>query len=41
MYKENLVRIFRKKKRIRHSFSSLFNLSTSKSWLHGSIFGDI
>nr|XP_054374816.1 transmembrane protein 71 isoform X10 [Pongo abelii] len=41
MYKENLVRIFRKKKRIRHPFSSLFNLSTSKSWLHGSIFGDI
>ncbi|EAW92146.1 transmembrane protein 71, isoform CRA_b, partial [Homo sapiens] len=41
MYKENLVRIFRKKKRICHSFSSLFNLSTSKSWLHGSIFGDI
>uniref|UniRef100_A0A2K6T985 Transmembrane protein 71 n=1 Tax=Saimiri boliviensis boliviensis TaxID=39432 RepID=A0A2K6T985_SAIBB len=41
IYKENLVRIFRKKKRIRHPFSSLFNLSTSKSWLHGSIFGDI
>ncbi|XP_037584398.1 transmembrane protein 71 isoform X2 [Cebus imitator] len=41
IYKENLVRIFRKKKRSRHPFSSLFNLSTSKSWLHGSIFGDI
>ncbi|XP_017730651.1 PREDICTED: transmembrane protein 71 isoform X3 [Rhinopithecus bieti] len=41
MYKENLVRIFRKKKRIRHPFSSLFNLSTSKSWLHGSIFCDV
>ncbi|XP_058300422.1 transmembrane protein 71 isoform X6 [Hylobates moloch] len=41
MYKENLVRIFRKKKRIRRPFSSLFNLSTSKSWLRGSIFGDI
>uniref|UniRef100_A0A2K5NQQ4 Transmembrane protein 71 n=1 Tax=Cercocebus atys TaxID=9531 RepID=A0A2K5NQQ4_CERAT len=40
MYKENLVRIFRKKKRIRHPFSSLFNLSTSKPWLHGSIFCD-
>ncbi|XP_030794035.1 transmembrane protein 71 isoform X8 [Rhinopithecus roxellana] len=41
IYKENLVRIFRKKKRIRHPFSSLFNLSTSKSWLHGSIFCDV
>ncbi|XP_023583973.1 transmembrane protein 71 isoform X1 [Trichechus manatus latirostris] len=41
MYKENLVRIFRKKKRIRHSLSSLFSLSASKSWLHGSIFGDV
>nr|XP_015001493.2 transmembrane protein 71 isoform X2 [Macaca mulatta] len=41
MYKENLVRIFRKKKRIRHPFSSLFNLSTSKSWLRGSIFCDV
>ncbi|KAM5212078.1 transmembrane protein 71 isoform 1-T2 [Hipposideros larvatus] len=41
MYKENLVRIFRKKKRIRHSFSSFFNLSASKSWLHGSIFDDV
>ncbi|XP_049710095.1 transmembrane protein 71 isoform X1 [Elephas maximus indicus] len=40
MYKENLVTIFRKKKRIRRSLSSLFNLSTSKSWLRGSIFGD-
>ncbi|XP_032981656.1 transmembrane protein 71 isoform X1 [Rhinolophus ferrumequinum] len=40
-YKENLVRIFRKKKRIRRSFSSFFNLSASKSWLHGSIFDDV
>ncbi|XP_027630397.1 transmembrane protein 71 isoform X7 [Tupaia chinensis] len=40
MYKENLVRIFRKKKRLRRSLSSLFDLSTSKSWLHGNIFGD-
>ena len=35
-----LSRIFRKKKRIRRSLSSLFNLSTSESWLHGSIFGN-
>ncbi|XP_045143306.1 transmembrane protein 71 isoform X2 [Echinops telfairi] len=40
MYKENLIRIFRKKKRSRHSLSSLFHASTSKSWLHGRIFGD-
>ncbi|XP_037022593.2 transmembrane protein 71 isoform X2 [Artibeus jamaicensis] len=40
-YKENSVRIFRKKKRTRRSFSSLFNLRASKSWLHGSIFGDV
>ncbi|XP_045859552.1 transmembrane protein 71 isoform X3 [Meles meles] len=41
LYKENLVRIFRKKKRIRHSFSNLFSLGASKSWLHGNIFGDV
>ncbi|XP_027961374.1 transmembrane protein 71 isoform X3 [Eumetopias jubatus] len=41
LYKENLVRIFRKKKRIRRSFSNLFNLGASKSWLHGNIFGDV
>lgn len=35
-----LSRIFRKKKRIRRSFSSLFNLSASESWLHGSTFGN-
>ncbi|XP_028356544.1 transmembrane protein 71 isoform X4 [Physeter macrocephalus] len=40
LYKENLVKIFRKKKRIRCSFSSLINLSASESWLHGSIFGN-
>ncbi|XP_036120087.1 transmembrane protein 71 isoform X1 [Molossus molossus] len=40
MYKENSVRVFRKKKRIRRSFSSLFTLGASQSWLHGSIFGD-
>ncbi|XP_016071495.1 PREDICTED: transmembrane protein 71 [Miniopterus natalensis] len=41
MYKENSVRIFRKKKRIRRPFSSLFNLGASESWLHGNIFGDV
>ncbi|XP_029447907.1 transmembrane protein 71 [Rhinatrema bivittatum] len=32
-YKENLVRIFRKKKRLRCSLASLFNLSSSHAWL--------
>ncbi|GAB5584248.1 transmembrane protein 71 isoform X1 [Prionailurus iriomotensis] len=41
LYKENLVRIFRKKKRIRPSFSNLFSLGASKSWQHGNIFGDV
>lgn len=36
-----LSRIFRKKKRIRRTFSNLFNLGASKSWLHGNIFGDV
>ncbi|XP_058555110.1 transmembrane protein 71 isoform X4 [Neofelis nebulosa] len=41
LYKENLVRVFRKKKRIRPSFSDLFSLGASKSWQHGNIFGDV
>uniref|UniRef100_A0A8C3YMD4 Transmembrane protein 71 n=1 Tax=Catagonus wagneri TaxID=51154 RepID=A0A8C3YMD4_9CETA len=41
LYKENLVRIFRKKKRIRHPFSSLFSLGASESWLHGSVFQNV
>lgn len=41
LYKENLVRIFRKKKRIRPSFPNLFSLGASKSWQHGNIFGDV
>lgn len=40
LYKENLVRVFRKKKRLRRSFSSLFNLKASKSWLHDDMFDD-
>ncbi|XP_004464919.1 transmembrane protein 71 [Dasypus novemcinctus] len=40
MYKENLVRIFRKKKRTRRSFPSLFDLRASESWLPGSIYDD-
>ncbi|NXA14229.1 TMM71 protein, partial [Sapayoa aenigma] len=32
-YKENLVRVFRRRKKIRRSLDSLFNLSASNSWL--------
>lgn len=38
MYRENSVRIFRKKKRIRSSFPSLLRLGASRSWLRGSIY---
>ncbi|XP_062936089.1 transmembrane protein 71 isoform X3 [Cynocephalus volans] len=41
IYKENLVRIFRKKKRIRRSLASLFNHSASESRLHGGILGAV
>uniref|UniRef100_A0A8C6EP30 Transmembrane protein 71 n=1 Tax=Marmota marmota marmota TaxID=9994 RepID=A0A8C6EP30_MARMA len=40
MYKENLVKIFRRKKRVRRSLPSLFSLSASQSWLCGSVLGD-
>ncbi|XP_061463587.1 transmembrane protein 71 isoform X2 [Rhineura floridana] len=33
-YKEKLVRIFRRRKRIRRSLVSLFNIGASKSWLN-------
>ncbi|KAM7070796.1 transmembrane protein 71 isoform 4-T6 [Acridotheres tristis] len=36
-YKENLVRVFRRRKKIRRSFDSLFNLSASSSWLSSTI----
>ncbi|NXI36842.1 TMM71 protein, partial [Galbula dea] len=36
-YKENLVRIFRRRKKIRHSLASLFNLSASSSWLSSTV----
>ncbi|KAM4791816.1 transmembrane protein 71 isoform 6-T8 [Cyanocitta cristata] len=36
-YKENLVRVFRRRKKIRRSLDSLFNLSTSSSWLSSTI----
>ncbi|KFQ68399.1 Transmembrane protein 71, partial [Phaethon lepturus] len=40
-YKENLVRVFRRRKKIRRSLASLFNLSTSSSWLSSSILSDM
>ncbi|KAK2508163.1 hypothetical protein MC885_015946 [Smutsia gigantea] len=40
LYKENVVRIFRKKKRTHRPLTFLFNLNTSNSWLPGRIFGD-
>ncbi|NXE89614.1 TMM71 protein, partial [Menura novaehollandiae] len=36
-YKENLVRVFRRRKKIRRSLDSLFNLSASSSWLSPTI----
>uniref|UniRef100_A0ABM5GCS9 Transmembrane protein 71 isoform X1 n=2 Tax=Pogona vitticeps TaxID=103695 RepID=A0ABM5GCS9_9SAUR len=36
-YKEKIVRIFRKRKRIRRSLVSLFNRGTSKSWLNSTM----
>ncbi|NWV98220.1 TMM71 protein, partial [Machaerirhynchus nigripectus] len=36
-YKENLVRVFRRRKKIRRSLNSLFNLSASSSWLSSTI----
>ncbi|KAF4798207.1 Protein tilB like protein [Turdus rufiventris] len=36
-YKENLVRVFKRRKKIRRSLDSLFNLSASSSWLSSTI----
>ncbi|NWZ22825.1 TMM71 protein, partial [Asarcornis scutulata] len=36
-YKENLVRIFRRRKKIRRSLASLFSLSASSSWLSSTV----
>ncbi|XP_007488414.1 transmembrane protein 71 [Monodelphis domestica] len=41
IYKENLVRVFRKKKKIRRSLSDLFNLSASNPWLSHGVFNDM
>uniref|UniRef100_A0A8D0GSZ5 Transmembrane protein 71 n=1 Tax=Sphenodon punctatus TaxID=8508 RepID=A0A8D0GSZ5_SPHPU len=40
-YKEKLVRIFRKRKKIRRSLASLFSLSASNSWLNSTVLGNM
>ncbi|NWY54300.1 TMM71 protein, partial [Chionis minor] len=40
-YKENLVRVFRRRKKIRRSLASLFNLDASSSWLSSTILGNM
>ncbi|XP_007886077.1 transmembrane protein 71 [Callorhinchus milii] len=37
-YKENLVRIFRRRRRVRRSLANLFNIKSSVSWLNSSLF---
>ncbi|XP_010141324.1 PREDICTED: transmembrane protein 71, partial [Buceros rhinoceros silvestris] len=36
-YKENLVRVFRRRKKIRHSLAGVFSLGASRSWLSSTI----
>ncbi|NXJ93611.1 TMM71 protein, partial [Corythaixoides concolor] len=36
-YKENLVRVFRRRKKIRRSLASLFNLGVSSSWVSSTV----
>ncbi|NXG26976.1 TMM71 protein, partial [Dromaius novaehollandiae] len=40
-YKENLVRVFRRRKKIRRSLASFFNLSASNSWLSSTVLSDM
>nr|XP_009939977.1 PREDICTED: transmembrane protein 71 [Opisthocomus hoazin] len=40
-YKENLVRVFRRRKKIRRSLGSLFSLGASSSWLSSTILSDV
>ncbi|NXC48610.1 TMM71 protein, partial [Penelope pileata] len=40
-YKENLVRIFRRRKKIRRSLASLFSLSASSPWLSSVILSNV
>ncbi|XP_010177570.1 PREDICTED: transmembrane protein 71, partial [Mesitornis unicolor] len=40
-YKENLVRVFRRRRKIRRSLHSLFNLSASSSWLSSTVLTNV
>ncbi|NXH69666.1 TMM71 protein, partial [Hydrobates tethys] len=40
-YKENLVRVFRRRKKIRRSLASLFNLGASSSWLSSTVLSNM
>ncbi|KAM6210941.1 transmembrane protein 71 [Sarcoramphus papa] len=40
-YKENLVRVFRRRKKIRRSLASLFNFGASTSWLSSTVLSNM
>ncbi|OXB74629.1 UNVERIFIED_CONTAM: hypothetical protein H355_010155, partial [Colinus virginianus] len=40
-YKENLVRIFRRRKKIRRSLANLFSLSASSPWLSSTVLDSV
>nr|XP_013812416.1 PREDICTED: transmembrane protein 71 isoform X2 [Apteryx mantelli mantelli] len=40
-YKENLVRVFRRRKKIRRSLASLFNLGASNPWLSSTVLSNV
>ncbi|NWX71650.1 TMM71 protein, partial [Alca torda] len=40
-YKENLVRIFRRRKKIRRSLDSLFNLDACSSWINSTVLSNM
>ncbi|NXR01576.1 TMM71 protein, partial [Sagittarius serpentarius] len=40
-YKENLVRVFRRRKKIRRSLATLFSLGASSSWLSSTVLNNI
>ncbi|KFQ77984.1 Transmembrane protein 71, partial [Phoenicopterus ruber ruber] len=40
-YKENLVRVFRRRKKIRRSLASLFSLGASSSWLSSTVLSNM
>ncbi|NXX77743.1 TMM71 protein, partial [Urocolius indicus] len=40
-YKENLVRVFKRRKKIRRSLASLFSLGASSSWLSSTVLSNV